>query len=448
MKKKVMIITACVTLLVTVVGVSWFVISHKNTKTENENPSPSSEEQNSEIEKQPVSGSNENSVPEEPPVSNEEVDSKPEITLKKDLTVKFLAKKKVSSLIENIEGTLEDDFYLDTTKVGKQTVKITYRNNENKEISYSFVFEVVDKTPPIVLLNSTYRVKVGSKDTLLEDIFCGDDTDSNPKCMIDGKYDLSKTGTYPVTFIASDKSGNVYEKKFDIVVYKPKPSSGSTGGGSEHETTKFSDVVSKHKNSRTRIGLDISKWQGDIDFDALKEAGVEFVMIRVGTTTDIGGDYVLDPKFKQNIENANRVGIDVGIYFYSYANTKQQVIKDANWVIEQIKDYNVSLPVAFDWEDWNDFNLYHVSFYELTNLGQVFLDTLKAAGYDGMLYSSKYYLETIWMDYTYETWLAHYTSKTTYKGPYRMWQLCSNGEVDGIKGDVDIDIWYLDEQNS
>ena len=179
----------------------------------------------------------------------------------------------------------------------------------------------------------------------------------------------------------------------------------------------------------------------------LKKAGVEFIFIRVGTV-DKEGECVLDPKFVQNIEGANRVGIDVGLYFYSYAHSKESALRDAEWVLEQIKDYKVDFPIAFDWESWTTFNSFSISFYELTSASTTFLNRLEVSGYEGLLYSSKYYLENIWLPQDYDVWLAHYTSKTDYKGKYRMWQLCSNGKVDGIKGNVDIDVWYLEEKNS
>lgn len=204
-------------------------------------------------------------------------------------------------------------------------------------------------------------------------------------------------------------------------------------------------IVDDYIIDSTKIGLDVSVWQEDIDFEAIKNAGVEFIIIRVGTTKGPNGEYMLDSKFTRNIEEANKYDIDVGIYFYSYANSIEKAKEEALWVIDHIKDYKVTLPVAFDWENWDTFNNYNVSFFELTEMAKTFLDTVKAAGYDGLLYSSMNYLENFWMPVEYDTWLAHYTKKTSYKGDYTYWQLCSNGKVDGIRGDVDINIMYLDK---
>ena len=166
-------------------------------------------------------------------------------------------------------------------------------------------------------------------------------------------------------------------------------------------------------------------------------------MIRVGGTRGRDGEYFVDDYFERNITEANKRNIDVGIYFYSYANSNEKAREEAKWVMEHIKDYNVTLPIAYDWENWSSFNDYNLSFFGLTNMAETFLNTVSDAGYEGLLYSSKNYLERLWFPSKYDTWLAHYVDKTNYKGDYKYWQLCSDGKIDGIKGAVDIDIMYL-----
>lgn len=165
-------------------------------------------------------------------------------------------------------------------------------------------------------------------------------------------------------------------------------------------------------------------------------------MIRIGRTKGTNKEYFIDKNFIRNIEEANKYNIDTGIYFYSYSNSNESAIKDAKWVLKQIKDYQVTLPIAYDWEEWSSFNNYHLSFFGLTSMAESFLDTIENAGYDGMLYSSKSYLENIWFPTKYDVWVAHYTDSADYTGKYKMWQLCDNGRVDGIEGNVDIDIIY------
>ena len=367
--------------------------------------------------------------------------AKVEITLKEDMTTEFLSVVKVSDFIVDLNGEIIDDYEIDTTIVGKQKIEFKYVNEDNIELECSYELEVVDTTPPLVWLNSTYNVNVGSNVSLVDDILCGDNADSDPTCEVIGDYNMAEAGRYDLVFKATDASGNVTEKEFTLNVRRP--SSGGTSS-STSTATDFAEVIAEHQNESTEIGIDVSKWQGDIDFTELKEAGVEFVIIRVGTADGIGGEYILDSKFVQNITGANKAGIPVGLYFYSYADTKERAIADAKWVLEQIEGYKVDLPIAFDWENWSFYNEFNLSFFGLTDMANSFMDTITEAGYEGMLYSSKNYLEDIWLDTTYPVWLAHYTSQTNYEGDYTYWQICNNGRVDGINGYVDINIRYLD----
>ena len=364
------------------------------------------------------------------------------VTLDETLETEFLSDVKVSDFISDINGTIVDDYVIDTTDIGKKKIEFEYINDDNIKVKYNYEINVVDNVAPLIWLNNSYTVNVGSDISLTDKILCGDDTDPNPTCEVIGEYNMNEAGTYPLVFKATDNSGNVTEKEFNLIVREPKTSGTSSGGVSTK--TLFSEVVDAHKNENTQIGIDISKWQGDVDFNALKEAGVEFVIIRVGTSSGINGENLVDSKFEQNINGANKAGIPVGVYFYSYANSEDRAISDALWVLEQIKDYKVDLPIAFDWENWSFYNEFNLSFFGLSNMADSFVKTVRDAGYEGMLYSSKNYLEDIWFKGDYPVWLAHYTTKTNYEGDYEFWQLCNNGRVAGINGDVDINIRYLD----
>ena len=362
------------------------------------------------------------------------------IIYKDDLITEFLSEVKVSDFIESINSKIVEDYEIDTTTIGSKDINYEYINDDNIKLQQSFKLNIVDKTAPVVWLGSSYSVSVGSKINLLDKIMCGDNFDNNPKCEIIGDYDMNKVNSYPLVFKATDSSGNTTEKKFNLNVYKPKNTNNNTTG--TRTKTYFSDVIKNYKNENTEIGIDISEWQGDVDFNKLKAAGVEFVILRVGSTKGTKGEYFIDGKFKQNIKRANEVGMPVGIYFYSYATSKEKAIADANWILEQIKGYTIDLPIAFDWENWSFYNDFNLSFFGLTDMANSFLDVFKKAGYEGMLYSSKNYLEQIWLKTDYPIWLAHYTYKTSYSGKYSYWQMCNDGRVDGIYGDVDINIRY------
>lgn len=369
--------------------------------------------------------------------------AKIEVELSSNLNLEFTSIKKVSDFIESINGKIVDDYTIDSSKLGEKEVKFTYINDDNIKINYSFNIDVVDTVPPVIWLNDDYYVKKGSKDTLLDDILCADNYDNNPKCEIIGDYNLDAVDTYSLVFKGTDNSNNITEKNFNLHVYEPVITNDNNSSKKEEiNYINFSDIIDKYKTEDTKIGIDISLWQGDIDFSVLKSAGVEFVMIRVGYMKGTNGERVLDSKFKKNIENANKHNIPVGIYYFSYSSNEKDAIKDAKWVLKQIKKYDISYPVAFDWEDFSDYNSYKLSFYNLTNMANSFIKTIEKVGYKGMLYGSKNYLENIWLKNNNDIWLAHYTSKTSYSGNYKMWQITDKGKIDGINGAVDIDIYY------
>lgn len=365
--------------------------------------------------------------------------AKIEVILVDDLTLEFNDDKKVSDYIKSINGKIINDYIINSTKLGKKEVKFKFINDDNIKLEYSYKINVVDSVSPVVWLKSSYSIAKGSTDNLTEKILCGDNYDSNPKCEIVGDYDLNIAGVYPLTFKAIDSSGNETLKEFNLNVYEPKKNNVYTSSKKE---TLFSDVVAKYKTENTKIGIDVSGWQKDIDFEKIKKAGVEFIIIKVGGTLGTNKDYYVDSKFIQNIENANKYKIDVGLYFFSYASTSKQAINDAKWLLAQIKGYDVTLPIAFDWEDWNNYNSYNLSFFGLTSMAEDFLKVVEDAGYKGMIYGSKNYLEKIWLETKYDIWLAHYNDTTNYKGKYKFWQICDDGKVDGINTPVDINIMY------
>lgn len=364
-----------------------------------------------------------------------------EVVLKNNLTAEFTEEKKVSDFIESINGNIIDDYVIDTTSLGKKEIKFQFKNDQNIIVPYEYEIEVIDTVQPVVWLSNVYQVTKGSNINLTDKILCGDNQDNKPKCTVEGNYDLNTVGDYPLLFKAEDKSGNITEKQFVLRVIEPS-NTNAPRTTVEPTYTDFNQAKNQYKTDKTQIGIDVSGWQGEIDFEKIKNAGVEFIMIRVGGTRGTNGEYFVDKYFKRNIEEANKYGIKAGIYFYSYANSKASAMKDAKWVIKQIKDYDIDLPIAFDWEEWAYFNDYNLSFFGLTSMAESFLETIEDAGYEGMLYSSKSYLENIWLPTKYDIWLAHYTIQTNYQGKYKLWQLCENGKIDGIDGAVDINVMY------
>lgn len=375
-----------------------------------------------------------------------------EATIKVDIIenniASFTKHYKVSDFIENINGVIDNDYSFIANSLGEKQIDFTYINDEGIEIPYSYIINIVDDTPPYIRLGDTYTVDLGYNGSLKQDIMCGDDYDDNPKCEVTGKYNSNKPGKYKLIYKATDSSGNTTKKNFTLIVKDPEEDNEQEIIGNPNEKydqssrTDFQEVIKKYKKDNVKIGIDISEWQGEVDYKALASSGVEFVFLRVGGTKGIKGKYFLDKQFIRNIEGFNRVNIPVGLYFYSYASSPEEAVNDAKWLLEQIKGYRVDLPIAYDWENWSFYNEFHNSFYNLSNNAKLFLDTVKKAGYDGVLYSSKSFIDKIWLPIDYPIWVAHYTTTVDSYEQYNYWQLCSNGLVNGINGRVDIDIMY------
>ncbi len=346
---------------------------------------------------------------------------------------------KLSKLIKTINGKLDTNPKIDTTKLGKQTIPFKYTTDEGYPVSYEVEIEVVDITPPVIFQSKNKTIYTDFDGELEKELFCGDNYDPNPTCRIEGEYDKNTPGTYDLTFIGEDSSGNTSKNSFTLTVRQRVKSSSSN---TNYDYTDFQELKNLYQGTKVKYGIDVSHWQGDINFQKVKDAGVDFVYIRVGRGNGVGKDYVIDDKFEQNIKGFNEVGIPVGVYFYSNANGIKDAQKEAKWIIKQIKNYKVDLEIVFDWENWQYFQEYDLSFYGLKEMAKAFNKEVKKNGYTGMLYSSKSYLENVWYDIDFPKWLAHYTANTNYSGGYSVWQLCDDGKVDGIDGLVDLNIRY------
>lgn len=201
----------------------------------------------------------------------------------------------------------------------------------------------------------------------------------------------------------------------------------------------------------TKAGIDVSQWQGVIDWSKVKAAGIDFVMLRVGFRGNTVGKIYEDTYFERNIKGALENGVEVGIYFYSMAKNEAEALEEAAWVCERIKGYNITYPVAFDLEEFNRNRLEGVSNAQLNKNAEAFLKYVDSKGYKSSLYSSKCELYDRWdvarFDYS-EIWLAHWVEKTDYTGRYSMWQYTDKGRVDGISEYVDMNVAYFyDEPN-
>lgn len=369
-----------------------------------------------------------------------EITSSNEITAKDNLTFEYAEKIKLYDLVNSDRGITDNNDYIDTYKLGNNEITINYTNSKNEEDKVKVTYNVVDSTKPIILLSSSITAYKGKDINLVNSGICADNYDKKPNCYVEGEYDINKVGKYDLKYVAVDSNNNKNEKKFTLNVKEKKK---TTTSNNSHPKKKYliEDLIKEHKNDNTMIGIDVSSWQSDIDFKKVKDPGVEFVIIRIGFGHK-KGEIIYDNRFSEYLKSAKENGLRVGLYFYSYAKNVKESSEQAKWIIEALNGESLDLPIAFDWEIFGGFNNYNLSLTDLNLIGEAFIKKINSAGYEGMLYSSKYYLENMWNLNEYKTWLAHYIDKTNYKGEYYIWQLSNTGKVNGIKGDVDLDILY------
>lgn len=331
---------------------------------------------------------------------------------------------------------------LENNQVGNYTYIIDYKYKK-RNYKYIINYQVVDNVVPIFIsAPKSLTIAYDDEATLCEKIVYADNYDNVPKCEINGDYDKTTIGTYNnLEYLISDEAGNENKKTFNLNVVNKITSNYSY---STPNYLYMSDILNNYKNEHTSIGIDVSKWQGTVDFKSVKEAGVEFVIMRIGSQRDPGEEIDMDVKFKEYYKQVKEAGLKVGVYVYNTAISKEDGIKTAKWVMNELGGDKLDFPIAYDWENWSNFMKYKISLHTLSEAYLAFEKELKDNGYDAMLYSSKYYLENVWLDYdNSKIWLAHYTSKTDYEGKYMMWQMTSSAKIDGItENTVDIDILY------
>ncbi|MBP1736826.1 MAG: lysozyme [Oscillospiraceae bacterium] len=193
------------------------------------------------------------------------------------------------------------------------------------------------------------------------------------------------------------------------------------------------------------VGIDVSSYQGVIDWEKVKAAGVDFAIIRVGGRYYGSGGIYADKNFTTNIQGALNAGIDVGVYFFSQAINATEAAEEASYVLTQIEGYDITYPVVFDWETSSDYRTYQLDTDTLTQCAVTFCNAIADAGYTPVVYFYPYigylYYDLSEID-DYDFWLAEYSTTPTFYYDFEMWQYTSSGTVDGISGNVDLNICF------
>lgn len=194
------------------------------------------------------------------------------------------------------------------------------------------------------------------------------------------------------------------------------------------------------------LGIDVSKWQKEIDWDKVKNEGVDFAIIRCGYRGSVTGSLVEDPYFEQNIKGARAAGIKVGVYFFTQAVNEVEAVEEASMVISLVRDYELQYPVFIDTEGaGGNGRADSLNVEERTAVCEAFCTTVKNAGLEAGVYASRNWYNNKLTANTLESyaiWLAEYRSVPLYQGYYQMWQYTSKGKINGINGNVDLNVSY------
>ena len=197
------------------------------------------------------------------------------------------------------------------------------------------------------------------------------------------------------------------------------------------------------------MGIDVSRYQKDIDFSRIKEQGIDFVMIRVGARGYKNGNIVMDEYFEKNLNSAIEAGLDVGVYFYSQAINVSEAEEEANIVLAAIAEKKITYPVAFDMEyvENDTARIDTLTRDEKTLITAAFVNKIKEAGYRPMIYGNKEWLLKridVSKFTTSAFWLSQDDEHPDYPYKYDIWQYTTEGELYGIDGAVDMNICFVD----
>ena len=202
-------------------------------------------------------------------------------------------------------------------------------------------------------------------------------------------------------------------------------------------------------DGKSVLGIDVSEFQGEIDWDQVKQAGVEFVMIRVGFRGYGTGAIVADSCAQEYYAGARAAGLKVGAYFFSQAITPQEAAEEAYHLLRAVRNWELEMPLVFDWEYIGDYaRTADMDARLLTDCTRAFCRVIRRAGYTPMVYFNLsqardlLYLEELT---DFDWWLARYADTMDFDYRATMWQYTSAGSVPGISGDVDVNLWFPED---
>lgn len=336
------------------------------------------------------------------------------------------------------------------------------KNSENAdEESFSLLVSSVKNDIRITILDKAGHIAAGKAfEVAIKDIGNYKDIDCDGMIYIGGlragKYELELVAgndypkTAPVSISVHDSLE--YEELADIsYLIKTEDEIDALTEDTKKTTADVDDTQKTTPWKRTdeaKLGIDVSKWNKEIDFQKVKEAGIEFVIIRIGYRGSKTGVLVEDPYFYKNLKGAKEAGLLVGVYFFTQAINETEAIEEASAVLSLLGDETLDYPIFIDTESSGG-RADSLDVATRTAVCDAFCKTIEKNGYHAGVYASRSWFYNKLNDdklSAFVRWLAEYREKPLYTGKYEIWQYTSNGSVPGIEGRVDLNQSYIEIQ--
>ena len=353
-----------------------------------------------------------------------------------------LAKSGDSSIIKSVKWKNTDKSVVSLSATTGESVTLTKKAKGSSNIFAEVTYVCDDKgnTATASVKTTVFVVDMNDKDTVLKD-------KSGNTLYVDSKAQTpAKLKDYASndTFYTSPKYTGWQTIDGKVFYYNEEhdPVTGKQVIGGVSYT--FADDGSLAQSSGNR-GIDVSKYQGNIDWAAVSASGINFAIIRAGYRGSSTGVLVEDPYFKKNIAGATKAGIKVGVYFFTQAITEAEAVEEASMALSLVSGYRLTYPIFIDTEAASNGRANGLSKSQRTAVVKAFCQTVQNGGHKAGIYASKSWFNNQLNASAlsnYCIWVAQYSADCTYSGKYDMWQYTSKGSVSGIKGNVDMNISY------
>lgn len=330
------------------------------------------------------------------------------------------------SVVKIVESK-SDSCTIQALKQGKATITATGKENKDKNASCEVTVELTNATAPLKDKNGNqlyYKSGETYKEATVADYY-----------KYDVFYRKKDSSQYLYTGWQNIDGKRYYFDKNGIPVTGEQTIQGVKYSFNSDGSLKVSGAM----------GIDISKHNGTIDWNAVKNAGVNYVILRCGYRGSATGVLVEDEKFRSNIQGAQAAGLKVGIYFFSQAVNEVEAVEEASLTISLIRNYKITYPVYMDVEAANG-RADGLDAATRTKVIKAFCETIRNSGYTAGVYANKTWLSSkmnVGSLGSYKIWLAQYAATPTYNGRYEMWQYSSSGKIAGIPTKVDLNISYM-----